>query len=139
MTTVAWDGTTLAGDRQASYGNTPVQCTKVIKTDTGLLVGASGDLDNTLRFYQWVRDGRPNTKPELYDAFSGVVIELDNSITYYSHRLIPNNIALSCWALGSGADYALGAMAAGAKAKKAVKIACDLDVNSGLGIDEVRR
>lgn len=39
------------------------------------------------------------------------------------------------WAAGSGADYAMGAMAAGKDAKEAVEIACRFDINCGLGVD----
>ncbi len=140
MTTVAWDGRMMAADKLANYGNTPNECTKILKTKEGLLIGASGDLDNTLPFKQWVLDGRdPDKKPTLYDAFSGMVIELNGSITYYTHRLVASTISMKHWVLGSGGDYALGAMAAGKSAKEAVEIAIRLDVNSGIGVDVLFR
>lgn len=42
-------------------------------------------------------------------------------------------------AWGSGADFALGAMAMGAGARRAVEVACELDVHCGKGIDVVTR
>jgi ATP-dependent protease HslVU (ClpYQ) peptidase subunit len=39
------------------------------------------------------------------------------------------------WAIGSGADYAMGAMAVGADAKRAVEVTSDLYCRCGLGVD----
>mgnify|MGYP006911485525 FL=1 len=41
------------------------------------------------------------------------------------------------WAIGSGTDYALGAMAAGKTSAEAVKIASVLDVSTGCEVDEL--
>jgi ATP-dependent protease HslVU (ClpYQ) peptidase subunit len=40
--------------------------------------------------------------------------------------------------VGSGGEFAMGAMAAGANARKAVSIACQLDYYTGKGIDTVK-
>jgi len=42
------------------------------------------------------------------------------------------------WAIGSGADYALGAMAAGKDARAAVLIAASLDTSTGDGVTTLR-
>lgn len=39
------------------------------------------------------------------------------------------------WSIGSGGDFAHGAMAAGCSALEAVKIASCLDIRTGLGFD----
>lgn len=136
MTTVAYDGRMLASDKMANYGSTAIECTKIFKTVEGLLVGASGELDNTLPFKEWVLGGRdPKSRPTLTDAFSGIVIELNGAITYYTFRLVPSTITRKQWALGSGSDYALGAMAAGKNAEQAICIATELDTNTGMGVD----
>jgi hypothetical protein len=37
--------------------------------------------------------------------------------------------------VGSGADFAIGAMARGASAREAIDIAATYDTNTGLGVD----
>lgn len=48
-----------------------------------------------------------------------------------------HDLGQSKWAIGSGADYALGAMYAGLSAAEAVMIASKLDTGTGLGVDSV--
>jgi len=72
-------------------------------------------------------------KPKLTDEFTGILISPNSKCYQYGQALMPHYIT-GQWAIGSGADFALGAMAAGADAIDAVSIAIDLDVNSGLGV-----
>lgn len=134
MTTIAYKSGIMAGDKLCSWGTTPVPTTKVFIHE-GMMVGMSGDKDNVQMFKDWILAGRPVEKPSFKtDAFSAIVVV--NGETYqYNQGCIPHLIAKPYWAAGSGADYALGAMAHGASAAEAVEIASALDINTGLGVD----
>lgn len=136
MTTIAWDGKLLAGDKQCSFGNTPLGCTKVFRAD-GLIWGCCGDLEDTVLFGRWIYEGCPkDNKPELADNFTAIVIEL-GQCWQYNPKLVPLKVESRLWACGSGADYALGAMAMGADARHAVEVAIEFDIYSGIGVDTV--
>lgn len=134
MTTLAYDGRTLAGDRQLTLGGTPMPATKIFRLNTEL-IGLCGSVQESLMFLEWFRNGKdPEAKPKLTEGFSALVITPDR-IMRYEDGLMPWPVDLPFWAAGSGADYALGAMAAGKNAAEAVEIAIRFDINSGIGVD----
>lgn len=131
MTVIAWDGKTLAADKQATFGGTPVPATKIFRHNAEL-IGCSGNISESIQFVEWYFHG--GDKPVLEDGFSALVIQ-NGKVYKYEKQLIPLHLDVPVWAAGSGADYALGAMAAGCSAEKAVEIACRFDIHCGLGVD----
>lgn len=139
MTTIAWDGQTLAGDKQATSHGTPSVCTKVFKVERDgvvCLYGTSGRADECTAFRRWVL-GEAD-RPSLSDEFSVMSIDQKGRIWMAHGQMYWYEIGRQTWAIGSGADYALGAMACGAGAEKAVLVASDLDAFTGFGVDTVR-
>jgi ATP-dependent protease HslVU (ClpYQ) peptidase subunit len=134
MTTIAWDGKTLAGDKQTTMGNTPVLTTKVFSLG-GVLIGACGNTCDCQAFVKWAKEGSDD-RPDFTD-FTGMVIHPDGTINLYDEEPNITTFSRDKWAIGSGARFALGAMAHGATAAEAVEIASQLDVYTGLGIDTV--
>ena len=53
-------------------------------------------------------------------------------------RFLEHPITLPFFAIGSGADYAIGAMAAGVFPDRAVQIAAQYDPKTGGGVDVVK-
>lgn len=141
MTTVAWDGKTLAADRQLTIGSTPMPYRKLFRAKhrvdgARLLYGCCGDAFDGVQFRRWVEGG---DKPVgIKPSFSSVAIDDKGRVWYCGDSLVWLPISLRHWAIGSGCDYAMGAMAAGASAAKAVRIASGLDTNSGVGVDTLR-
>lgn len=74
------------------------------------------------------------------NVLNALIISKNGNVKVY-HNVQKGRAAdmgkLDMWAVGSGCDYALGAMKFGATAKEAIAIASELDVNTGLGIDTV--
>ncbi len=142
MTTIAWDGRELAGDRMATIGGTPIPYRKVFRVTAPngrrALVGYSGSGAFVGAHLNWLRGGeRPAFAHERFNW--GVLLIDDAGIVWhrcawadYWERLRVRN-----WALGSGADYALAAMALGRSAREAVRLAHRLDHQTGLGVDVV--
>ncbi len=135
MTTIAWDSKILAADKRVCWGTTPCETVKIFRRADGALYGASGEKKNTTRFLRWCADGcNEDVKPTLDESFSGILIE-NGQCFQFDKDLIKYHINKPFWAIGSGTDYALGAMAAGKDAIQAVEIAITLDVHSGNGVD----
>ena len=99
------------------------------------LFGTSGTAYYEGVFLEWYKGGCPDKKPEIekYD-FKAMVIK-GGRIFWYDHTLLPFEVTLPFFAIGSGAELAIGAMAAGKSAREAVEIACEHDINCGMGVD----
>jgi ATP-dependent protease HslVU (ClpYQ) peptidase subunit len=140
MTVIAWDGTTLAADRQRTIGGTPMPTTKVFKLQHRdgdcILIGAAGDSWDCVEFVRWVRAGFDKPKPTM-TSLAGIMIDETRTIWYFGEKLVRHRITLPKWAIGSGCDYALGAMEAGKDAVRAVRIASKYDVGCGMGVNKV--
>jgi len=63
---------------------------------------------------------------DLSDEFTRLPL-VENGFYEYKFPLVPIRIEGDCWAIGSGAQAALGAMYMGADPEEAVQIACAID------------
>jgi hypothetical protein len=137
MTTIAWDGKTLAGDRKTVdvcvYGGTKVF--RVGHGEETYLVAASGNSSDCDAFVEFAKKGFKD-RPKFTD-FTGIRIAKDGTITRYDEMPNESVFKSEMYALGSGGKYAIGAMAHGATAVEAVGIASSVDVYTGLGVDTV--
>ena len=140
MTTVAWDGRTLAADRQVTYGNTRAAGRKLFDC-AEYIYAASGTAFEAELIARWLRDGaRPSSRVRLEDDEGhrcGIVVQKADgrafvaqgrTVVLVGHREAP----LAC---GSGCDFALAAMAMGKSAVQAVRFAERFDIYTGLGVD----
>lgn len=144
MTTVAWDGKTMAADRQMTIG--PIRMESVhpkIKRITyhgqPAIVGRAGTMVLGLAVVDWLEKGCPvDERPDIGDGDNDnftVMVAGENGVYLYVDSLLPIPLGYTKWALGTGAEFALGAMDAGASAKRAVELTCARDINSGSGVD----
>lgn len=67
--------------------------------------------------------GKPS---DLSDQFTGLVLDEDG-IYEYRFQLVPIGVEGDCWATGTGAQAALGAMFMGATPEEAAQVACAID------------
>lgn len=139
MTVIAWDGRILAADRQATNCGMKFAATKLHRMKDGSVAAASGDASGGIIMRQWYDDGADLTKyPECQksDGWARLVIaKPDGTVWYYESQpaAILSEQVPQAW--GSGRDFAVGAMMAGADAEKAVEITARVSVDCGLGID----
>jgi ATP-dependent protease HslVU (ClpYQ) peptidase subunit len=139
MSTVAWDGTHLVGDCQATWGGTPVKTHKVMHVPykgTTYLIGWAGNEAQGIRFVEHFTKKGLAGRPELSDGTEILVI-CRNWAKVESGRDTSDIMNEPRWAIGSGAEFAMGAMYAGATAEQAVQIATTLDVYTGMGIEKI--
>ena len=130
MTTIACDGLTMAGDGQAEAQGTIVSTKrqKVFRLNDGSLFGASGRTIDSEAVAKWLVDG--GKKPKVKSEFTALRLHPDGRLDYLTDALEPVKIDIPA-ATGSGMDFALGAMSAGATAEKAVGIAARFDPSTG--------
>lgn len=132
MTTIAYKDGVLAADTLATCnGYLEGRQTKIARVGKAL-VGAVGSTPMCNRFRGWVAAGMTGESPfEGKDEGNGIVVTPDGVIVVWSH-LGPWAVQdRPYYALGSGEQIAVGAMAAGASAEEAVRIAMRHDTISG--------
>lgn len=137
MTTVAWDGYRLVADRQMGYHC--VHVSKLRRLNDGSIVGGSGNYDYVMRYFDYL-DGLGPMPPFNPDTnMQATILRISKTKRKGKYKM---ELALCTgdlheirdtkfYSIGSGSDYAMGAMAAGATATKAVEIASKLDASTG--------
>lgn len=139
MTTVAFRDGVMAADTMITNGNQKQHGVQKIYRIGSWVVGFAGDFGDIPVLCEWLEKqaecrsvpdwGQPDEFPEDIDtdvliACAAGLFELDSK-----GRVIP--VPVTFTAIGSGAKYAIGAMAYGASATKAIQIAMDNDTYSG--------
>lgn len=143
MTTIAWDGTTLAADRAAWSGGQKYRVRKVARVTAPdgrrFLWAGCGDGTFAPMLLAWMKGGpHPGPYPEAGNFTVAVVIDEQLRVWRMNHLLRYTLIRERIHACGAGQDYAIGALEAGATARRAVEIAIKRSDYAGLGIDTVR-
>lgn len=137
MSVVVFCNGVLASDCKAYGGRgqpSPGKKRKIHRLDDGTRVGiVSAVIGEPERFLNWLRNGGDpaawtGDKPDLR-----AMIVRPNGEVYLADDSVHFSGPIECdrYAIGSGSDYALGALAMGASAEQAVRIASEFDQNSG--------
>ena len=149
MTTVAANKTTIASDLQFTYGQTrfkgktkifefPKEKAQfVLKTDRAY-AGVSGNADQIASLVEWLHDGEPHSKVPKLRNLELLVLTGDGRLYLGKGLSAFLQVDEPFWAIGSGMDFAIGAMRQGATPLEAVKVAAKSDVNTGLGFQEFK-
>ena len=139
MSIIAYDGKTIAADKQATYADVKETTYKIKKLANGDIVGFTGTLSKALMLVKWYEDG---SSPKKYPKFQEgddwirfVVFKTNGKILYYESTSEPIEVLEEKIAFGCGRDLALGAMEMGADAVTAVKVASKYSVYCGMGVD----
>ena len=143
MTTIAWDGKTLAADGQITRDNSIVMTTtqqKIFK-NVGVfdVLAFCGDWMPIDDFLDWALKPEDSQPPRgeytVIFAINGV-LHFSSMETPLSECMVLAKGAVDAW--GSGAHLALGALHSGKSARQAVNLACKLDVFTGGTVRSVR-
>jgi len=140
MTTVAFDGDTLATDSRC-VGDYIDDNVKKLFLVGETFYAVAGSLTEVLAFINWresvhIDSEKTNEKPNIQSDIS--VIEVVGGDVFFWEK---NCVHVPCSvpiAIGSGASFAMAAMLCGKTAIEAVEIAKKLDENSGGEVQFVR-
>ena len=154
MTTVAYRGGFIASDSCWAMGNTrTTSASKVDRLASGALLGQAGDGDSRAVVALLDKVKTFEKIPSRADLaatrcdFHGILVlprgevvivaiePIGDEHHHYDAQVWKANRGYA--AVGSGADFALGAMSAGKSAADAVRIACEWDINSRLPVHVV--
>jgi len=141
VTVIAWDGRTLAADRMLCEDTTPLQSTKISKVRTPqgyVLLGVAGRATCLTAYRRWAENGfDPDRWPDALDqdGTGALVVFPSGSIWEFENTRYPIELPDQNRAIGTGRVVALTAMHLGFSAKRAVEVACELDIRCGMGVD----
>lgn len=141
MTVIAWDGKTLAADKQNTNGMTRTVVTKIHRVGD-CLVAICGDASVGMEMLEWVRNG---CNPENYpphnrtpnEGSSVIVVKPDATVWKFENTPYPFKCEGRFLAFGCSDESALVAMDLGASAVKAVELASKYNNGCGMGIDSL--
>lgn len=135
MTTIAYTAGVLAADSRVTQEGRidPGNYTKIERLPGGALFGGSGSIARLKKLRNHIVSCNKDLLPTWDEAAGTEAICVCPDGTAWSYG--GEGVWLECkgayLATGTGADYAYGAMAHGASAKEAVKIAKQFDPSSG--------
>ena|SRR3974390_3360906 len=141
MTTIAYKNGILAADSRSTTdseagGSRVFLCEKIFRKSvpvdgklTEVLLATAGESSAGMVFVDWFGSGK-ESPAELFltgDADFTVLVLQPDGLYEYDAYCRGTKILDPFYAIGSGAKAAMGAMHAGASAKRAVEIACKID------------
>jgi hypothetical protein len=136
MTTIVATKKGIYSDTLCSY-SVPFKVDKVVEIGKSLFGGA-GDLDDICKFFEWRRKGgKKADAPTIEDGVDILEVCADG-IFIWGKKLVRLKIDQDVYAVGSGSQYATGAMEAGLPPDKAIEVAAKYDSQTGLPIKFVR-
>lgn len=132
MTTIAYrDGIMAADTLITSNGMVDGYHQKIARNAVGDLAGASGNSAKCCAFLAWFSGGEKHEPPEWdEETGNGLIVRCDGAVELYMQHG-RSDLRADFYAIGSGYQIAIGAMAAGASAKEAVAAAIKIDTCSG--------
>jgi ATP-dependent protease HslVU (ClpYQ) peptidase subunit len=141
VTVIAWDGETLAADRRASAWGHVHSVHKLFRLDADRLAGLAGNSARAIEVAAWLaRRGPVDEFPEGAETenVTAIVVHRSGEVLRFENRGTGWLVRDPFHAIGSGADFAVAAMACGKTATEAVEITCRFSSECGNGVDTLR-
>ena len=136
MTTIAWDGHTLAADKRVTVSGVRSTVTKIARGRKGNLVGCAGTAALFEGVMEAVLNGTPMPEGQHERSDWCSVLEITPDGECWKHeRHGRYRIEDGFAAIGTGSDFALAAMHLGKSAADAVMVAARFDTRTGDGVD----
>lgn len=130
MTTIFADAKkgVMVCDSKCSADGIWYPMTKVHRLEAELL-GIAGNVKEGYAWLRWYRNGKKGARPKL-ESFAALILR-SGELFDVSPDGLEMKIERGFHGVGSGSACAIAAFMAGADAKKAVEIACQIDNHSG--------
>ena len=115
--------------------------TSKLKRTEERLIGTAGGVGCAAALTRWIADGELNENKPQFPSDQGaisIVAYRDGRVAIITEKCVPQFCEAEFFACGSGNEIALGAMAMGATAEEAVRVAARLDVATEEPIEIIR-
>jgi len=143
MTVIAWDGEVLATDTQCTMGNAKYQSPKAWYESVGgqaCIISGVGTLKNIHRHKEWLiknknGDGVSFPYADLHHHYYQFILVTKEGLLRYEGTPYPIVHGVNACAFGEASDFAYGALAMGATAIEAVKVAIQYSHQCGGNVE----
>lgn len=143
MTTVAVSKYQIAADRKASSANGHFDIGTKMRHfhiegyyPLPFTIGYCGDVDHIIQVMNFFDNPVDWQAPKKLNRADFVMLTADHKMFTFSHPLRLMPIHNKFYAIGSGSNFAMGAMQFGATPYEAVKAACKLDNFTGYKVEK---
>lgn len=132
MTTIATDGRRIAADGMTQHHGTIIRndAYKLRRLPDGSYIGGAGQVDLIEQAIDLLRSKAP-APADVEGEYSLLRLHNYGGVAVYGGSILHPVYVTGPAAIGSGMDFALAAMMAGASPQKAIRIASQLDPNTG--------
>lgn len=145
MSVVAWRDGVVAADWMLTAGTLQCSVRKVWRLEDGSVIAGVGQYEQVLALVEWWRKGRPvegSPVRRMKEVKATIVVARGRGCWYWWEEMnhgmdLGLKVRGKFMAWGSGAEVAMGAMAMGASAVRAVEVANRYADGCGLGVDWV--
>ncbi len=135
MTTIATDGVSMSSDGRTTAGGGILseRSVKLFRLSDGSVIGAAGEAPESTLAIAAIEAGlQAGTPPVEHDGkFTLLRLMLDGQAWHYHNTNLHGVQVSAPAAIGSGGEYASGAMMMGASSAEAIRIAKKLDAYTG--------
>lgn len=132
MTTIAFDGHSLAADRQVSSDGALYRHSIKLHHVPGGVFACAGSVSQTHKFLRWYKAGM-KSEPPVLDCFDAISLVKGKVSEWEGSDEIPSDNQKL--AIGSGMVWAMAAMDFGMSAREAVTYAATRDNQTGGTVD----
>jgi hypothetical protein len=141
MTVIAYDGLFVAADRLITNEGGMKGITRKLDVWEDWVLATSGAADHGDALIVWFKDGKkPDAYPRHHDNDKGSYLyafKLGHPVLCFQTWPTPIIFPMDMFAAGTGNDIARTAMHLGRDAREACKIACELNIYCGEGVEYV--
>jgi hypothetical protein len=128
MTTIIATTEVMASDRRVTGG--PMFKGTKIQRIKGSLYGGAGNFEQILKMFEWFKN--PDMKPDWKFQPEFEILQLSQEgLFLWGSEMIAIPVGMQYYSIGSGADFALGALECGAPPKDAIRVAHKFDPYTG--------
>jgi len=124
--TIAFDGKILASDSHRLLGSESKKLFKALTEWGEALVGIEGSYQDVALFLEYLEAGNP--RPKLSKGFEALLVKCDGTVELFDSDVFHYRPKKPMCAIGTGSQYAVGAMYCGKTADVAIEIAIECDV-----------
>jgi 20S proteasome alpha/beta subunit len=143
MSVVVWDGKRVASDLQGQQGDLRMKSKKIFMLEDSTVLAFTGEYERGLALVEWYKNG---ATPSLWPASQAdkenwvrlIVVPPKGKPFCFKQLPFRQIVEEKFAAWGSGRDYALGALAKGADAIEAVRIASRFCTSCGMGVESFK-
>jgi hypothetical protein len=139
MTTIAFDGRFLAADTQTCQGDARRKGRKIYLIEDQYAIATCGETQKSLLFVEWAKRGfKDEERPSIKEPFAAIVVNLlTGKVAEYEDLCVAEPFTEKYCANGSGKDIAIAAMELGHDAIAGVKLACKINLYTGLPVEYI--